>query len=343
MQVSGEFMLGVSPRCAELTQADIALMQAAGISWIRFSDFRFDVVAFLEGRTQPADFHAAEARLRELHACGFKFIGITPGPVAMAASALPTASPEYFDAYARVSRFFARKFGDIIEWWQVANELDIWIFRDTLSLDQSVEFLKTGIRAMKDEAPQLNVGVNVTLFPSLPGEVDGNTEAHEGLAIANGIYGDPSIPVDFAGLDSYPGCWREGGPESWAEYLDDFYALTGKQILIMEFGYASAGGIMDEAEIAQGLYPCEAKKWKYSWRGEHSPERQADYIREAMKVFSTRPFVLGALYYNWRDAPQCWQCKQKDCPAETAWGLLDQDGMPKLSYAAIRESALAMI
>ncbi len=333
-------MLGVAARYTELTDRDFNLMQDVGINLLRFGDFQFDAAAFVEGREQPEAFFAASKRLRELRAAGFQLIGITPGPREISKTGIEPGSPAYFEAYDKVSRFFAKEFGDLITYWQVANELDIWIFRDTLDMDQSVEFLKVGIRAMKEEAPHLKVGINITLIPDMPGIIDGNTEASEGLALAKGIYHDETLPVDFAGYDSYPGSWREGGPEIWAEYLEEFYALTKKPVIIMEFGYASAGGVMTSEEAAAGHYPCDIKKWKFAWRGEHSQQAQADYLRIAMRIFRERPYVHGAIYYNWRDAIHCWQCKQEDCPAETAWGLLDKHGEPKLSYEAMRECAL---
>ncbi|WP_309383841.1 hypothetical protein [Cerasicoccus frondis] len=340
MQNPTDFMMGVAARYTELTDRDFNLMKEVGISWLRFGDFQFDAAAFVEGREQPEAFDQASKRLRELRAAGFEIIGITPGPRELSKTGIEPGSPEYLDAYDKVSRFFAKEFGDLITWWQVANELDIWIFRDKLDMKQSIEFLKAGIIAMKEEAPHLKVGINITLFPDMPGIVDGNTEASEGLALAHGIYGDESLPVDFAGFDSYPGSWRAGGPDSWDEYLEGFYALTGKPIFIMEFGYASEGGVMTEEEAAAGHYPCDIKKWKFSWRGEHSQQAQADYLREAMKIFQSKAYVVGAIYYNWRDATHCWQCKDEGCPAETAWGLLDQNGQPKLSYHAIRECTL---
>lgn len=341
MELSSDFRFGVAARNSELGERDFSLMKEAGIEWLRFGDFKFDVMAFLEGREQPAAFHEISQRLQELRDAGFQVLGITPGPREMAVTGLPLGSPEYYDAYDRVSRFFAREFGGLIEWWQVANELDIWIFRDGLTMEQSVEFLKVGIRAMKDEAPHLKVGINITLFPSLPGEVDGNTEAHEGLVLAKGIYHDPTLPVDYAGFDSYPGSWRKGGPDIFAEYLDGFYELTGKPIFIMEFGYASEGGVMTDEEAAAGHYPCDIKKWKFSWQDEHSQRVQAEYFLEAMRIFKEKPYVVGAFYYNWRDSKRCWQCKEEDCPAETAWGLLDKHGEPKLSYDAVRSLAPA--
>jgi hypothetical protein len=333
------FMLGVAARLGELTGQDLEWMQEAGIGWLRFGDFRFDPRAFREGREQGAEFQEAKQRARDLRAAGFQIMGLTPGPRELKDWIGVPGSREYLDNYRRINAFYAEEFSGLVEWWQMANELDIWIFREKLSMAQSVDFLKAGIRGLKETAPEMKVGINITLFPSLPGEVDGNTDLHEGLVLARGIYGDSGLPVDYAGFDSYPGTWRQGGPESWHEYLDGFHRLTGKPIIIQEFGYASAGGLMNEDEIARGLYPCQAKKWKFSWRGGHSEEAQAAFIRESFRIFAEKPHVIGATYYNWRDARQCWQCKQPDCPAETAWGLLDREGRRKKAFEGLKAAA----
>lgn len=334
-------MVGVAARLPELSSRDYKLMKNAGIGWLRFGEFGFDLNAFLRGEPQPEEFAKAKERVKELRELGFELMGISPGPREMAKGGIEVGSEDYFAAYDAVSRFFAREYEGLIDWWQVANELDIWIFRDTLSMEESVRFLQVGIRAMKDEVPSLKVGINITLFPSRPGEVEGNTEAHEGLVLAEGIYGDSSCPVDYAGFDSYPGTWREGGPESWLEYLAGFYDLVGKPIIIQEFGYASAGGIMTDEEMERGCYPCESKSWRFSWKGEHSEKVQAEYLIESFRIFRDLPYVLGATYYNWRDAESCWQCKEIGCPAETAWGLLNSQGEPKQSYEALKSLGYA--
>jgi len=329
-------MLGVATRLPGLTERDLGLMREAGIGWLRFGDFGFDQEAFFKGASQQGGFTAAKAQVKFLREQGFQVMGLTPQPREMHALAGEPGSAEYYAGYRKVCAFFAEEFRGLIAWWQVANELDIWIFRGPLSMDQSVDFLKAGIRGMKEAIPELKVGINITLFPSLPGEVDGNTDAHEGLILARGIYGDPDLPVDYAGFDSYPGTWRKGGPESWHEYLDGFYRLTGKPIIIQEFGYASSGAMMSEEETRDGVYPCEAKKWRFCWQGAHSEKVQAEFLRESLRIFLGKPFVIGATYFSWRDAKTCWQCGQPDCPAETAWGLLDRDGRCKPVYEELK-------
>ena len=100
---------------------------------------------------------------------------------------------------------------------------------------------------------------------------------------------------------------------------------------------------MTEEEIAAGKYPCDVQKWRFAWQGEHTEEVQAAFIKESLRIFMEKPFVLGATYYNWRDAKDCWQCRKPDCPAETAWGMLDKNGETKLAYLAIQAASLAMV
>jgi hypothetical protein len=235
--------------------------------------------------------------------------------------------------------FLGNEFRGLIDFWQVANELDIWLFRGALSLDQSSDFLKAGIRGLNEAGDHLKVGINITLFPSRPGKVDGNTDLHEGPSIATAIYSDPTLNLAYAGFDSYPGTWREGGAESWNDYLDEYYRLTGKPIIIQEFGYSSAGETMSETEDLSGIYPCKARKWRFSWRGAHTPDIQSQFITESFKIFASKPFVLGAIYFHWTDHDKCWQCGHSDCPVETAWGLIDRQKNLKPSYYGLRDAS----
>ena len=331
-------MAGVAAGLREITEVDRRLMREAGITWLRSGNLGFDPGRALRAEPQPERYEAVKRAMCELRCHGFRFIGITPLPKEMQDVGGAPGSPAQYEAYRRVCAWLATDLDGVVDLWQVANELDIWIFRHTLTLEQSVDFLKAGLAGIKESGPGRKAGINITLFPSRPGEVDGNTERNEGEFIARAIYGDPGVAVDYAGFDSYPGTWREGGAESWSDYLDRFHVLTGKPVIIQEFGYSSAGGLMTEAEKRKGLYPCQAKKWRYAWRGAHTPGIQAQFIEESFRVFVSKPYVAGAIYYRWKDAKLCWQCKQADCPAETAWGLLDADGRINPSYHSLKAS-----
>jgi len=330
------FMAGVAIDPLSLSVENENLLREAGVGWMRTAVRGFDQDRFFAGKKQPESYHETRAKFAELRKKGFQIMGITPGCQNFSEAAGPIGSPEYEENYRRLCAFLGREFTGLIDYWQVANELDIWIFRDKLTLEQATQFLRAGVRGINDASRELKVGINITLFPSKPGEVDGNTDRHEGVFLAKSIYSDPTLKLDYAGFDSYPGTWREGGAESWHEYLEAFHQLTGRPIIIQEFGYSSAGEIMTEAEAKSGAYPCELKKWKFSWHGAHSPQAQADFITESYRIFAEKPYVLGAIYYRWNDQESCWQCGQPDCPAETAWGLVDRAGRSKPSYDSLK-------
>lgn len=335
--MSEPFMAGVAAPISKLSANDRQLIREAGLTWLRSGIAELDLKRFIRGERQPEAFYRTRDLIVGLRKEGFQIMGITPGPSNVTTDLGLPGTPEYFENYRRLCTFLGNEFKGLIDYWQVANEVDIWIFRATLTLEQAAEFLKAGLRGLKDAERRLKVGVNITLFPSMPGEVDGNTDRHEGVFIAKSIYHDPGLEVDYAGFDSYPGTWREGGVESWHEYLRAFHELVRKPIIIQEFGYSSAGDMMTEEERASKAYPCQLKKWRFSWKDAHTPETQADFVSESYRIFAEEPFVLGATYYCWKDHATCWQCKSPDCPAETAWGLVDRDNNPKPSYYSLKQ------
>jgi hypothetical protein len=332
------FMAGIAIKLSRMTGKDQERMQEAGLNWLRSEIDNLDQEQFFRGDKQPEQYYSLQKKIRGLREAGFQIMGITPNPRNMIPDAGPPGSQKYFDNYRRLCSFLGHEFKGLIDYWQVGNELDIPIFRDTLSLEESVLFLKAGLRGLKEAGQKLQVGVNITLFPSKPGEVDGNTDLHEGVFIAKSIYHDPAVEIDYAGFDSYPGTWREGGAESWNEYLDTFHELVRKPIIIQEFGYASAGEMMTAKESRDGASPCEARKWRFAWKGAHTPEIQADFIAETYRILAKKPFVIGATYYCWKDHETCWQCGNPDCPAETAWGLVDRGNNLKPSYHSLKSS-----
>ncbi len=331
-------MAGVAISIHNLSQENETRLHEAGINWLRAGIHGFDQEKAFFGEKQPETFFQTREKIVELRKKGFQIMGLTPTPKGIPAAAGAPGSPEYFENYRKMCAFLGQAFKGVIDYWQVANEVDIWIFRDKLTLDQSAAFLKAGLRGLKEADRNLKVGINITLFPSKPGEVDGNTDQHEGVFIAKSIYQDPDLEVDYIGFDSYPGTWREGGAESWHEYLDALHEMTGKPIIIQEFGYSSAGDMMTAEEAASGVYPCEIKKWKFSWHGAHTPEVQADFITESYRIFAQKPYVIGATYFCWQDHQKCWQCGKPDCPVETAWGLVDRANNLKPSYYALQTS-----
>lgn len=70
----------------------------------------------------------------------------------------------------------------------------------------------------------------------------------------------------------------------------------------------------------------------------HTPDGQADCLRDSVEHFKNLDFVCGAFVYCYSDSSSCYICGQEDCPVETKWGLVDRNGNPKPSYYAIQEA-----
>ncbi len=95
---------------------------------------------------------------------------------------------------------------------------------------------------------------------------------------------------------------------------------------------------MTAEDRAREASTCECHRWPHTWGPGHTPDAQAQFISQAFDVFvAHKDMMLGQFYFRWADQPTCWQCGKPDCPAETAWGLVDLQGRPKPSYYALRD------
>ena len=150
-------------------------------------------------------------------------------------------------------------------------------------------------------------------------------------------------PFDYVGIDAYYGTWDPGSPEDWDHKILELYELTGAKVLVNEWGYASAGGLLTEDEIRQNAPNCSFKKWKYAWKGVHTEEIQAEFVGRAIAAMQKRRDLLaGMFFYRWEDQATCWQCGKADCPVETAWGLVSQENQPKPAYYAFQAGVKAL-
>jgi hypothetical protein len=207
----------------------------------------------------------------------------------------------------------------IVDMWQVSNEMDIVEFHGPLSVEQAGRFMTAGARGVKRGNPAAKAGINVAVLAS-------------GETFFRSIYQKPDNPFDYAGVDGYFGTWEPGGPEDWIPVIQKIHDITGKPVLINEWGYSSIEGSGIPLKVKIGNPVCEQQKWTNSWGTGHSPEAQAEYVKMGLNIFSTYPNVLGAFFYSWRDDAVCWHCGQKGCPAECAWGIVDSEGKPKPAY-----------
>ncbi len=317
--------------------ADRDLLEEAGIGWLR-RGFPFPFEDRVGGEVTES-YTRTKAKAQELREDGFRLMGVTPGPGIATYetdeegeltrrwhSRLPQwagepGSGELLETYEQTCRWLADDLGDLVSAWQVANELDIPVFAGPLNPREACDLISAGARGLKNADDSLLVGFNLTAGWS------------KTLYFFGYLYGRGDGPLDYCGLDGYYGTWQRGGPEQWAERIDIAHDWSGKPVLVNEWGFSSAGGPVTEEERTSDASVCETHKWKNTWGAGHNPEGQAEFVEAAFDVFAERRHkLIGLFFYRWEDQAECWQCGDPDCPAETAWGLVDLEGNPKPAY-----------
>lgn len=71
----------------------------------------------------------------------------------------------------------------------------------------------------------------------------------------------------------------------------------------------------------------------------HTPEGQASFYRDAIqKHFMKMKFLCGSFAYCWKEPNECYICGSPNCPIETGWGFVKDNGEHKPSFDALKES-----
>ena len=324
-------MLGV---CHPRTRLD--MIRAAGLGWVRI-DAPFPWRGRV-GQVRP-EYPVFRSRVAELAAAGLRVMAVTPYPRGWE---LPEAgepgSPAFLETYRRACAFLAEDLGAFGPAWQVCNEMNLEMFRRPLDEPQALAYLRAGAEGLRAGDRGTQVGVNMAGFGPAALRM-------YGALYGEGAAGGPAL--DYVGTDGYFGSWEAGGPDDWPEHLNRLAALTGRPVVIQEFGYASAGTVMTDAERRAHANSHALKKWGYGWAPAgaapaHAPEIQAAYGARCLEIFAAHSAVAGVFWYCWSDAERCWQCGAPDCPCETAWGLVTSDECEKPAYGAYRDAVRAL-
>jgi hypothetical protein len=333
-----------------LPDANVALIKDAGIGWIR-QDFPFPFVDRIGGVVSE-DYRRARAAAQGWAGKGLRLMGVSPLP-GIGGYKLDAAgkmqmvwkdwfpawmgavgSREYFDNYREACAFLAQDLSGVVQMWQIANELDIPLFAGPLNPRQAAELILHGAQGLKSADPWLIVGPNTA----------GGSAAYY---LYGRLYADPSNILDYCGVDGYYGSWATGGPENWAVRIPELYSLTNTRVLVNEWGFASRGEVMsaDEQKAHNaGATACQYRRWPATWSAGHTPEVQAEFVRQVIDGFiAQRDMLYGMFFYRWEDQERCWQCGSPDCPLEIAWGLVDVAHQPKPAYFTFQEGVRRLL
>lgn len=255
----------------------------------------------------------------------------------------------YYEVLEKVAVRIATDLGDMVTYWQIGNENDSDIFRGNLTHEQNVRYLKSLARGVKKVNPKACCGINLAGVGSAS-DINGDSLSHSvhpyAEKLINALYNCENSDFDYIGLDGYFGTWTNGAPEDWEAYINRAHEVSGKPVMINEWGYSSLQRGKPRPEEDQNRHfntnVCRYKDFDMAgckkWLGEdHSEEMQARYITECLTIFRDNPHCFANLFFQWQDMATCWQCGDDDCPAETAWGIIDKNGRVKPGYEALKK------
>ena len=166
---------------------------------------------------------------------GIKIFGITPSPEDYIEYGLDPRDPANREAIQDIARFYVEDLKGIVGAFQVTNEMGIDRFTYPLTMDEAYEFIGMQLEAMYPIRGDVIIGYNLG-----------------GLSIV-------TLPFkmmkyhkycDYVGLDMYLGCFEPvlKNPDQFITLLNFVRRVTGKPIILCEFGYIGYGEPKSEEE-----------------------------------------------------------------------------------------------
>ena len=200
-----------------------AQIKGAGIEWERADiPFPFDK----EGNVRE-DYVTWKAKMRRYIDNGIRIFAVTPYPRTYIEYGIDPRTPEGEVQVVRIARFLVRDLKGLVEGFQITNEMGIPHFTKPMTMKQAARFIGVNLAAMYPIRGDIIIGYNS------PGP---QCDLHTMMRPYHKY-------CDYVGIDIYIGCFIS--PASWLcmfpVLLRYLWSLTGKPIMLMEFGYISGG------------------------------------------------------------------------------------------------------
>ena len=233
LEKAGGFIKGV---CHPGNRLD--LIKGAGMDWVRM-DVPFPYEPGKPG-VLAQRYSSFRDRCKTLMESGLKSMCITPYPRAFVHYGADPASGDWLKIVKDVCKFMAADLREFNVAWQITNEMYVFHFRVPLTPEQTIPFLIAGLEGVHEGAPEAILGHN---------SVTAAGTAYD-LSVVEGLKQYDSM-VDYIGLDTYMGTWRDGETDDIVADIDRTFALTNMPVLVQEFGFASAGEILTECDVIE--------------------------------------------------------------------------------------------
>ncbi len=226
MESAGGFIKGVCH-----LEPDYEMIKQANIEWFR-TDIPFP---YNSDGSLSYEYIEFKENIKGYVDNGIKIFAVTPFPQDYIAYGLDPRQPESVQGIQDIAEFLVEDLKDYVGAFQIANEIGIDRFTLPLTMEEAAEFLGIQLEAMYPLKGDIIIGYNLC---------------------SSSIFDLPQMMkpyhqyCDYVGLDLYLGCF-----DSIFKTVDQFTAvlnlvrlITGKPIIMCEFGYIGYGEGKTQAE-----------------------------------------------------------------------------------------------
>lgn len=228
IEKAGGFIKGVCH-----ADPDYDLIKGANIGWFRDDiPFPYDK----DGNLSPGYIAWKEYAMGYVNE-GIKIFGVTPYPADYIEYGLDPRDPASKEGIQDIARFYVEDLRGIVGAFQITNEMGVDRFTYPLEMDEARDFIGMQLEAMYPIKGDILVGYNLTaqsLFPKV-------------LPLMMRKY---HKYCDYVGMDIYMGCFEPvlKNANQFVTVLKLIRLLTGKPVILCEFGYIGLGEPKSDAE-----------------------------------------------------------------------------------------------
>ncbi|MBQ6119969.1 MAG: hypothetical protein IJK98_12100 [Clostridia bacterium] len=209
---------------------DFDRLREGEIEWVRF-DVPFPLTP--EGAEQPG-YTAFKERCRSYAERGFSVMAVTPFPDAFLRNGIDPRTPEGEARERQTAAFLARDLQGLASGFQISNEMGLPKFTLPLTLDEAARFIGVQAETMYPLRGNILIGYN-----------SGGPEAK-----LHALLRPYHRYCDYVGVDIYLGCFAGVPGTLWLfeAVMRCLWAMTGKPIVLQEFGYIGGGAPKTKAQ-----------------------------------------------------------------------------------------------
>ncbi|MBR0509063.1 MAG: hypothetical protein IJJ85_03010 [Clostridia bacterium] len=209
---------------------DYDLLRQGEIEWVRF-DVPFPLDP--DGALTPG-YQTFKERCRGYADRGFHVMAVTPFPDAFVKNGIDPRTPAGEEKVRETAQFLVRDLQGLVGGFQISNEMGMPRFTLPLTVEEAARFVGVQAEVMYPERGDILIGYN---------SAGPEARLHSLLRPYHKY-------CDYVGVDIYLGCFAGVPGTLWMfeALLRYLWALTGKPVILQEFGYISGGAPKTKAQ-----------------------------------------------------------------------------------------------